>query len=343
VLDNATYMQRPQAPGEYTQLIPGAYNPHFLGGPISINRIGLRGEEVDMPKPEGTTRILAVGDSVTFGYAVAEEEAWPEQLEHAFEDQPLPGGVVEAVNAGVPGTGLLRAAHFLDASCEELEPDLVLLAVGLNDVLPYDVDDDGVLLPRPAASAPSQFRHGLRWLLHRSQLAVVLRPGLKSFLFRAGLRDLNQNEGYDFPAMRAPSPEASLAWERSATVLGRIVDRVETCGAPLVLVVFPLELQLGEAALRRYRDDYGLQVGSDALSGAPQDELQAFATARGVGVLDLWEAFEDHGPEGLYLNNAYINIDPVHPSARGHAVAGRAIFEGLTELGWPTAFEGMLP
>src|SRR5688572_21377295 len=50
-----------------TALVPGI---RFESGPfrVEVNRLGFRGPEITVPKPAGTFRIFAVGESTTFGW-----------------------------------------------------------------------------------------------------------------------------------------------------------------------------------------------------------------------------------------------------------------------------------
>lgn len=49
--------------------------------PVHINAQGTRGPEFSLTKPAGTFRILALGDSRTFGWGLADEETYSRQLE----------------------------------------------------------------------------------------------------------------------------------------------------------------------------------------------------------------------------------------------------------------------
>src|SRR4029079_7866623 len=70
--------------------------------PISVNQMGLRGPEIG-PKPPGTLRVLALGDSFTFGVGARVGETYPAQLEKALRAR---GVRTEVLNAGVPGFGV---------------------------------------------------------------------------------------------------------------------------------------------------------------------------------------------------------------------------------------------
>jgi acyl-CoA thioesterase I len=79
---------------------------------------------------EGT--IVAVGDSLTAGYGVAEDQAYPARLARKLEAD---GYHFEVINAGVSGetsSGTLARFQWI-LSC--LKPDIVVLETGANDGL----------------------------------------------------------------------------------------------------------------------------------------------------------------------------------------------------------------
>ncbi|NNG04170.1 MAG: arylesterase [Inquilinus sp.] len=76
-------------------------------------------------------RLLAFGDSLTAGYGLPPDEAFPVQLEAALRDRGYP---VTVLNAGVSGDTTAGAFARLDWALTE-GPDLVLVALGGNDGL----------------------------------------------------------------------------------------------------------------------------------------------------------------------------------------------------------------
>ena len=46
-----------------------------------VNAEGLRGRETTVEKPAGVRRVAVLGDSIAFGYWVADEDGFPRQLE----------------------------------------------------------------------------------------------------------------------------------------------------------------------------------------------------------------------------------------------------------------------
>jgi hypothetical protein len=63
----------------------------------TTNRHGLRGKDVSLSKPKGTSRILVLGDSYTFGVYVDDEETYPAVLEQLLHQKSQK---VEVLNAG---------------------------------------------------------------------------------------------------------------------------------------------------------------------------------------------------------------------------------------------------
>ena len=67
--------------------------------PYRTNSHGLR--DRDRPaKPPGTKRVLVMGDSFTWGYAVAEEEAYPQVAERLLKARGRPD--IEIINGAIP-------------------------------------------------------------------------------------------------------------------------------------------------------------------------------------------------------------------------------------------------
>ncbi len=80
----------------------------------------------------GNTRILALGDSNTYGLYLEEKDAWPAQLERQWNaaNAAYP---VEVLNLGYPGTNSFRVLDNLPGLLDKLSPDIVLIMVGFND------------------------------------------------------------------------------------------------------------------------------------------------------------------------------------------------------------------
>lgn len=121
---------------------------------VSINEIGLRDDPI-APKADGEYRIVAVGDSVTFGWGVPRVDTFTEQLERDLALRL--GRPVNVINGGVGGYNSVQELAFLREDGLRLSPDLVLLVYVYNDVDrfvgPARPDEDLSLAGKPPLQA----------------------------------------------------------------------------------------------------------------------------------------------------------------------------------------------
>jgi len=110
--------------------IPGARAVHRAPDfevRIAINRLGFRDRERPANKAAGRRRILALGDSLTFGFGVDASETFSARLEERLPD-------TEVWNLGVCGYGTDQALELLAGEGLAYEPDVVLVTLCGNDV-----------------------------------------------------------------------------------------------------------------------------------------------------------------------------------------------------------------
>jgi hypothetical protein len=122
---------------------------------VAINSLGFRGPEVAAEKPEGTYRILVLGDSVAFGWGVDDDVTFLRRLERDLQ-QRGDGRSYEVLNTGHPMYDSMQELAMLRDHGLALDPDLVLLVFVINDIHPTrDVfeallDADAGKLPEPS-------------------------------------------------------------------------------------------------------------------------------------------------------------------------------------------------
>jgi len=99
---------------------------------VKTNSEGLReDEEHSIEKPEGTTRIAFVGDSVTFGMYVEQSEAFPHLIETMLNNEL--DGTYETLNFGVPGYNTHQEMEQIKIKVLDYNPDIVVLTFVLKD------------------------------------------------------------------------------------------------------------------------------------------------------------------------------------------------------------------
>ena len=98
---------------------------HFL-----TNALGFRGPKL---RDDGSVRILAVGDSGTWGWNVGQAESYPAVLQQ-FLDQRYGDGRYQVLNAGVPGYTSYQTLVALRDKGLPLQPAIVIIGVGFHDI-----------------------------------------------------------------------------------------------------------------------------------------------------------------------------------------------------------------
>jgi lysophospholipase L1-like esterase len=100
------------------------------GTKLRTNSLGLRGGEI---RDDGSTRILAIGDSCTWGWRVEEKESYPAVLQALLDERYGPSAY-QVINAGVPGYSTYRGLVYLRERGLDLEPAIVIAAYSFNDL-----------------------------------------------------------------------------------------------------------------------------------------------------------------------------------------------------------------
>ena len=190
------------------------------------NVFGFRSRHESVSRKSGVFRVLALGDSFTWGDAVAQSDSlWPALLEAEVQNQ-LPGRDVEVINMGQRGSTTANEAELLRRVGWQFQPDLVLIQWFLNDALP---------------SGPNfQHRRGAWLVPSYPLLASPLRTGA---IRQSALFFLLQQQ-YD--RLRAPARpysrlyrEGAIGWEETKAAWAEIADSARARGVPVVVIIFP--------------------------------------------------------------------------------------------------------
>ncbi len=98
---------------------------------IRTNSLGFRHRELG-PKQPGETRILVLGDSITFGDFVPQDQTYPAVMEQSLR-RMFPGRLLEVINAGIGAVDLQNEFAVLMETGLSVKPDIVLVGLYLND------------------------------------------------------------------------------------------------------------------------------------------------------------------------------------------------------------------
>lgn len=98
---------------------------------VSTNSQGTRGAEFSSEKPQDTYRILFLGDSITFGWGVEDNQVYPKVVENYLTKSLKPNGKykkVEVINAGfTDGNSLDTFYVYYKEIGVKYKPDLVIV------------------------------------------------------------------------------------------------------------------------------------------------------------------------------------------------------------------------
>lgn len=282
----------------------------------AVNADGFRDRSYARPKPEGTFRVVVLGDSLTFGYGVALEATFAKLLEARL--QTISGGPsYEVLNLGVSGYNPYTELALLEDVGMGYAPDLVLAQFCINDLndptMHFDTSTMLELGAVPDAAFPDPEAHrrvaptgGIARLrariaraCERSRLCSLVADALPedADAHREAVGALGPHE--------VPSP-GEIAWLEG--IYARMAEVARARGGAFVLVVFPWETQLG----------------TDAPT-AVQEDLRTLGERLGFPVIDLLPAFR----RAAELPGEPLFVDLWHPSRRGQQVAAREIFRQL--------------
>jgi GDSL-like Lipase/Acylhydrolase. len=101
---------------------------------ISINSDNFRDREYTIEKSNDTIRIIALGDSFTFGWGVDLNDTWPKQLENLLNKR-CQKKKFEVLNMGVPGYNTPMEIEFFKLKGIKYNPDIIILAYVGNDIV----------------------------------------------------------------------------------------------------------------------------------------------------------------------------------------------------------------
>jgi len=119
--------------------------PHTYYISYKFNAFGCRGRDYAIPKRNGTVRILLLGDSLTMGVGVREEDTFASQLESILNmDRESSSSKTdfEVINCGIAGYGTEEERLFYELNVKKYEPDVILLVIFWNDDMSWKEEID---------------------------------------------------------------------------------------------------------------------------------------------------------------------------------------------------------
>ncbi len=107
---------------------------------VRTNAFGFRGPPRTKAKPRGVKRIICLGDYMTYGHGVEEEDTYVSRLESRLNREGP--GRYEVWNGGKPSGTAIMAYARLRKEIWEYQPDLLILQYGIVDMYIWEGDQD---------------------------------------------------------------------------------------------------------------------------------------------------------------------------------------------------------
>ena len=260
----------------------------------SINSLGYREREISSPKPGDAYRIAVVGDSLTYGQGLQEEDRFSRIIETGLnENKPIH----QVYNFGIPGAETVDHISFLD-DVFTIDPDFILLQWFSNDVEGHDKS----ARPTSYRLIPSDF---LTRILHQnSALYYLVNSQWTALQARLGWVG-SYNDSMD---MRF-SDRNSVDSQRAIGELGAFIKKVRDRNIGLGIILFP-NFGNEEGGVEKYPFPY---LFERVVEACEENKIKC---------LDMRARFSEESPETLWVNR----FDQ-HPSKLANEVAARSIID----------------
>jgi len=176
----------------------------------------------------GALRILAIGESTTYGLGVDRDKAYPALLERMLQERS--GTKVVVFNTGVPGQTSTSIVRSVDYQLHKYRPDIVISMFGVNDTNEALNDVSSRLLF--GFYVPDAVAH-----LRVFKLATIVRDYALSGTI------LKEDGAWSFfdPAQQAPKGvwRPNLYYRRQVELnYGDVIDIIRAYGARLVMTSY---------------------------------------------------------------------------------------------------------
>ena len=251
--------------------------------PVSINTLGLRDGEISAEIPPGTVRVIALGDSQTFGNGLDLSDTWPKQLEHMLHGRGRYRW--EVVNAGLPGTDTWQHEILLRRLLDVIHPHVVVLALYVNDVATRPDH------PLDNSSATNTWSKRVVYWLKRSLVATWMYDRLRLAAHSWGLARENSLE--DIVIGGGSNHAVERGWSQVKHSLAVMKELCDARNAMLFLAVLPRRDQVSGQNRGQAYDDRASKL-AEAVGIEAVDLLPGLAAAYRVSGETLFIPWDGH-------------------------------------------------
>lgn len=284
-----------------------------------INADGLRDKEYSLDKPENVFRVAVIGDSITFGHGVNQDQTYAKHLEWLLKKYNHANTTYEIINFGVTGYNSSQIVEQVKAKVLKYQPDLILYGYCLNDPQEYSLEMVNLLKMKDisqetmsALSSRSRLFMLVKYMLGRDGgMRKAIEKSLSKNFQRVDTREDPQWDALDsgnFVEYFQGLYQQNEYWGRTLKDMDRLQTITAKAEIPVVLIVFPL-----------LRDLESYQLGN------VHSQVAAMGQERGMYTYDLLNAYSAYEKKGKWK----LGVDSLHPTAYGHQYTAVAIMNYL--------------
>jgi lysophospholipase L1-like esterase len=337
-------------------LRPGAHGWNVSEGEayIRVNRHGQLDLERRVDKPDGSVRVVVLGDSMVEARQVPLEERFTQIAERALTR--CSGQPVEVLNFGVAGYGTAQELIQLRQRVWAFAPDLVVLGVYLgNDLadnlrtLDYTAPGNRPFYVRQAGglvldasfrqNQSSARRSGLRDfsadVMNRSRLLQLTNQA--RLALRAASREASSVSANGVPPgfirrgayLEPTSSVLAEAWATTEALIRAVRDEVQQRGADFALLYLPMVAETDSDAGRR--EAFARELGEEGTLEYPRNRVGLLASREGMRFVDPTPALLERAVSSRTFVNGFPNTGPNegHLNRHGHQVVGETLSRAL--------------
>lgn len=276
---------------------------------IITNHLGTRNkQEYTLKKPRNGLRLLALGDSITFGVHVNNQDSWPQRLESLLRQN---GRVHDEVfNCGIVGYTISDEYLLLKEKAIHFNPDLIIVAFYANDLQDFSPQMRSIFQRRENGSSFMQkLKYTVKTTLCHSAIFCYLAYLRYQWQRHAIIKRVATIKGKYHEAYE--QDEAGAGNRTHLQDYLGYVDKLATLAAsrhiPVMFVFFP-----------NYAEIARPQAALENAKAAIIEEL----ASRHIPSLDLLPALRRAGN----AQSLYLLPEEWHMNRYGYMVAARAIY-----------------
>lgn len=283
-------------------------------------------------KTNKTYRILVIGDSFSSQLNLESyDDIFSEQLEDMYED-------VDVVTIGVGSYAFDNEYKVMEIEGEKYDPDMVILATFINDVM--DTYRDNVFSLQEGAlvdNTPRMIPFSRMIIFHCQDKSYVCSLFIKNtferfsiqvnkLLTKLGISDIKRDATLEYRLWGLPDAlfkdgeqpaSVAMSYEKSSLIMERMKDLAETRGYEFAVMMIPIKEQISERKAEEFFEREGVS-GFDFAK--PYQDIKLLLAKQSITVVDLAPVFLEMNVD----NEFYFEIDG-HWNTKGHTLAAQEL------------------